>query len=86
MAYIDVSDMVNNGDLVARETACAAVEGQADPVGWVGARVWQLAAQPGWSDAWASATASGNPAPGRDPAVISDAMILSGVQAVAAAS
>jgi hypothetical protein len=40
---------------------------------------------PGWADAWASAEAASNPDPGRDEAVITDAQILSQVQAVLAA-
>lgn len=51
------------------------------------ARIW--AAAPGWADAWASALASheDNPAydPGKDEAVITDAMILGQVQAMGAA-
>lgn len=43
-------------------------------------RVW--AAAPGWDAAWESALAAGNPAPGSDPAVITDGEILSQVQAM----
>jgi hypothetical protein len=41
-----------------------------------------LAASPGWDQAWSSALAAGNETPGRDPGVITDGMILSGVQAI----
>jgi hypothetical protein len=41
-----------------------------------------MAAAPGFADAYASAVAGGVPAPGRDPSVISDAQILSAIQAL----
>lgn len=59
----------------------------ADQWALVNARIW--AAAPGWDDAWASAEATyaNNPNydPGLDEAVITDAMILSQVQAMAPA-
>lgn len=83
MSYWDVSIMAGDSDLTARETACAATENvAADPAQWVYDHRWQLAGQPGWSDAWASAVASGNERPGRDEAVITDGQILAAVQAV----
>jgi hypothetical protein len=91
MAYVDVWTMTFSETLRGRCTAAAAQEqtsgatlDPADPDEWVDAHIWTLAAAPGWSDAWASAVASGNPDPGRDEAVISDPMILSEVQAVLA--
>lgn len=42
-----------------------------------------IAAAPGFSDAYASALAGGVPNPGRDQAVISDAQLLSAIQAEA---
>jgi len=75
--------MSRDPDLVARVQACAAQEvpGE-DPYQWVAVNMLELCASPGWDAAWASALAAGNPSPGRDPAVISDAMILSAVQAL----
>jgi hypothetical protein len=59
------------------------VEGVPDPENWAFRNSLLLAAQPGWSQAWESAVAAGNPAPGGDAAVITDGMILSAVQALA---
>ena len=86
MSYWDTAQMAGNGELWQREIACAATEGITDPQNWADAHRWQLAGQPGWADAWASAVAGDNPAPGRDPGVITDSMILSGVQSVASSS
>jgi hypothetical protein len=80
MSYWDVSQMSQNSDLAARVCACASQEGKPDPQAWAWNHMLQLAASPGWEQAWASAGASGNEAPGRDPGVISDGMILSAVQ------
>lgn len=84
MSYWTTSEMALDNDLTRREAACYAQEPAADqdPTTWALANGLALAAQPGWGDAWASALASGNPAPGRDEAVITDSQILSGVQAV----
>jgi hypothetical protein len=85
MGYWEISEMSQDIDLCARVQACAAQElPDADnPYVWQAEHMLDLAAQPGWDAAWSSALASGNEQPGRDPAVISDGMILSGVQAVA---
>jgi len=84
MSYWDISEMSRSTSLTNREQAAAAQEIAADPYEWVAQNVLRLAAQPGWDAAWASALAAGNPDPGRDPAVITDGMILSAVQALAA--
>ena len=84
MSYWDISEMSRSTSLTNREKAAAAQEIAADPYEWVAQNVLRLAAQPGWDAAWASALAAGNPDPGRDPAVITDGMILSAVQALAA--
>lgn len=85
MSYWDVSLVAADVDLSQRVAAAAATEHRSDdPQGWAWQHRWELAAQPGWGDAWASALASNNPAPGRDPAVISDPMILSAVQSIPA--
>jgi hypothetical protein len=62
--------------------ACAAQEVDANPYEWQAEHMLDLAASPGWDEAWSSALAAGNEAPGRDPAVISDGMILSAVQSM----
>ena len=80
--YWDIALMAADSDLTARVQACASQEITGDPYTWTAEHILQLAASPGWDAAWSSALAAGNPAPGRDPAVITDGMILSAVQAV----
>jgi hypothetical protein len=83
MGYYDIAQMGHDPALTSRLAACAAQEQPgADPYLWVTEHALQLTSQPGWDAAWASALAAGNADPGKDPAVISDPMILSGVQAV----
>jgi hypothetical protein len=87
MAYWDVYSLSADADFISRVTACYAVETvqtdpDANPPEWADQHRWDMAALPGFGDAYASAVASGVPDPGRDPAVISDAMLLSGVQGV----
>lgn len=82
MSYWDISEMSRSTSLINREQAAAAQELPGDPYEWVQDNALRLAAEPGWADAWASALAAGNPDPGKDPAVITDGMILSAVQAI----
>lgn len=82
MSYWDIADMSLNGDLQRRVQAAAAQEQDGDPFAWTAENMLRLCAEPGWAAAWASAIAAGNPAPGRDEAVITDGMILAGVQAL----
>jgi hypothetical protein len=85
MAYSDQALLSVDQDFIARLSASAAVETDAaagfPPDQWARNNVWWLAAAPGFADAYASAIAGGVPRPGNDPAVITDAMILSAVQA-----
>jgi hypothetical protein len=85
MSYWDIASMSADTDLTARVSASAAQEGIPDPRQWAADNMLTLAASPGWGDAWASAVAAGTEWPGRDPAVITDGMILSAVQAAAPA-
>lgn len=89
MTYYDTALLSSDTDFVLRVTAAYAIEtpsGQGiDPPLWATQHTWDLASQPGFGDAYASARAADNPGPGRDPAVITDEMILSAVQAVVAA-
>jgi hypothetical protein len=86
MGYFEIATMGQDADLNNRMAACSAQEQPAvEPYGWVTVHSLQLTAQPGWDAAWSSALAGGNETPGRDPAVITDGMILSAVQAVIAA-
>jgi hypothetical protein len=79
--YWDIAQMSADTDLTSRVAAAAAQEGIPDPRQWASDTMLTLAAEPGWGEAWASAAAGGNEQPGRDPAVITDGMILSAVQA-----
>ena len=82
MSYWDIAEMTADGDLQRRAQAAAAQEQDGDPFAWAAENMIHLAASPGWDAAWASAVAAGLPRPGKDPGVITDGMILSGVQAL----
>lgn len=88
MAYFDQAQLSRDGDFNQRIAAAAQLEIALDgqhPLQWAAENQWALSAAPGFADAYASAVASGVPHPGADPSVISDAMILSAIQAHAAA-
>jgi len=78
MAYWDGHLLAIDEDFKARVEFCAIQEGAT--FGWVVDNTIRVAAAPGLADAYASALAGGVEDPGRDPAVISDAMILAAVQ------
>lgn len=87
MAYSDVALLAADMDFARRTTAGYATEtlgqtGSVEPATWQSMHAWDMAAQPGFGDAYAYALANGNPRPGWDPAVITDAMILSAVQGI----
>ena len=84
MAYSDQAALAVNGDFITRVAACAAAEAPKTmpPQQWANANVWWIAASPGFGDAYASALAGNVADPGNDPSVISDAQILSAVQAL----
>jgi len=84
MGYKTVAVMSDDFALRQRLIAAAAQENIDDPVAWVELYRWEIAAQPGWDAAWDSALAADppNPDPGNDESVITDGMILSGVQQV----
>jgi hypothetical protein len=83
MSYNDVAAMAQDGALQRRIRAAAEQENvQPDAGVWATGAAWKFASQPGWADAWASAVAASNPDPGSDPSVITDAEILSAVQAL----
>lgn len=89
MAYHDIANLSQDTAFVRRVSACYAVETLGSPTaeepnGWAYAHSWAMAAQPGFGDAYAYAVANGNPSPGSDPAVITDAQILSAVQSLMA--
>ena len=82
MTYIDLPTLAADLDFQARCIGCAALEGELQPEQWQYANKYAMAASPGFLAAYSSALAGGVPRPGADPAVISDAMILSAYQAL----
>lgn len=85
MAYMDQAQLSQDRDFQQRLAACGATENELDGVdalSWATAHQWEVAAAPGFADAYASALAAGVEHPGADPSVISDAQILSAVQAL----
>lgn len=93
MSYLDQSEIAENQSMLNRVAQAAAQEGQKDADVWTAQNRREWAAAPGWDAAWASAEASHPPPdppdpdtplydPGADEAVITDAMILSQVQAM----
>lgn len=81
MSYSSIANMADDVALNRRLTAAAAQEGKTKPYeDWVQQWRWDLASTPGWAEAWDSALAGGNQAPGDDPGVITDGMILAAVQ------
>lgn len=90
MAYADVAALAADQDFALRTTACVAIETlqtdlQVDPGSWQSQHAWEMAAQPGFGDAYASALAGNAQEPGKSQAVISDLQILGAVQAIMAA-
>lgn len=86
MSYSSIAAAAQDAQLRLRIAACVAQEGHAGQTLQTGALMradslqWQCCAEPGWGPAWESAQITGNPSPGTDPGVITDAMILSAVQ------
>ena len=78
--YLTVATIAADQTMRQRVAACAAQEGETAPENWAYTNAYLWAASPGWDDAWESAVAAGNPAPGADPAVITDPQILAAVQ------
>jgi hypothetical protein len=89
MGYSDIAALQQDADFAARVSAAYAVEtlgdDSLDPGSWQAMHSWDMAAQPGFGDAYASALAGSVDRPGNDPGVISDAQILSAIQAIEAA-
>ena len=91
MAYADIAALQEDTDFARRTIASYAVEtlstGGPDPASWQAMHAWDMAAQPGFGDAYASALAADPPIerPGNDPGVITDGMILSAVQGLISA-
>lgn len=83
MAHYDGWKLTLDEDFIARVRFCAEVEGLGSV--WGLENIAAIAAAPGFADAYAYALATGVESPGRDESVISDAQILSAVQAIATA-
>jgi hypothetical protein len=99
-SYLSIAAIANDEFMKERMNACTTQQLQLgnaplialDPVNqgafaalnWVENNRYVWAASPGWGAAWDSALAADNPEPGKDPAVITDAMILSTVQSLTA--
>ena len=87
MSYLTVTTIRQDPWIRDRVAACAAVEElPGRPEEWFITHAWELAAQPGWAAAWEYALAAhpDDPdyLPGKDEAVITDAMILAAVQSI----
>lgn len=82
MAYSDIAALSADNDFILRIAACAATEGIDDPYQWAMDHRWQMAAIPGFGEAYTYAIATGIMRPGNDPGVITDGMILSAVQSI----
>lgn len=87
MSYHAINQMFQSQSLRQRVIACAAQEGITDPETAVSnIRMWQLSSNTDWVAAWDTAvdgyTLDKNPNTGERPDVITDAMILSAVQAI----
>lgn len=84
MAYSDVAALHADADFLDRTAAAYATEPgtEGDPGSWAAIHAWDMAGQPGFGDAYASAVAGGVERPGNDVSVISDAQILTAVQAI----
>jgi hypothetical protein len=93
-AYLAISEIANDRFMTERMYAAATQQSHLGsvntdgltPITWVDVSRYVWASSPGWGAAWDSALA-GHPddpdyEPGKDPAVITDGMILSTVQAL----
>ena len=86
MSYSSQAQLSVDSDFMNRIAAAAAVEVPKthQPQQWAKDHIWWVSAEPGFADAYESALAGEVERPGNDPAVISDAQILSAVQALLA--
>jgi len=82
MSYSTINKAAGDAALIGRVTAAAAQDGVNPPQTAAAQTIWLIAAKSDIEAAYASALAAGNPAPGDDPAVITDGMILSAFQSV----
>lgn len=82
MSYSSLAQLQTDTYFRRRVMACAAEQNQTDPEQWAEDNSWDMAAMPGFADSYAYALETGVVNPGNDPAVITDAQILSAVQSL----
>ena len=88
MSYNTISTMKDDPLLRQRIVACAAQERESrgqtypDHEAWVAAHIWTFVTHQDWVNAYAYAVATNVPDPGSNESVVTDAMILAGVQPV----
>lgn len=81
MSYATIFKSSTDQELYGRIIACCADEGAEQPANVAGVVVWPVVTAADVAAAYESAVLAGNEHPGADPAVITDGMILSAVQA-----
>ena len=86
MSYSSHATLAGDADFLRRVAAAAAVEAPKDhqPPQWADDHIWWMAGTPGFAEAYESAVLNEVERPGNDPSVISDGMILSGIQSLLA--
>jgi len=83
MSYTTIHQCANDPEFQARLMAAAAQEGSDNPEYAMSVLLrWPVASKTDIEDAYEFAVNGGNPSPGGDPAVITDAQILSAVQPI----
>ncbi len=83
MSYTSIHQCANDPEFQNRLTAAAAQEGEENPEYSMGVKLrWPVASATDIEDAYEYAVNAGNPSPGGDPTVITDAMILAKVQSI----
>lgn len=82
MSYSAQAILAGDGDFWNRVAACASVEVPVNfsPTVWASEHIWRIAASPGFAEAYEYALNTDVERPGNDPAVITDAQILTTVQ------
>ena len=83
MSYHGQALLAQDLEFRHRVTACVGTQfTNMPPQSWTDQHIWQVAAAPGFGDAYTYALETNVENPGADPAVISDEQILAAVQAV----
>ena len=83
MGYYEQSLLSKDGFFRERIAACVSSEPTEigmHPTTWADQHQWQIAAAPGFADAYSYALETGVEDPGKDPAVIADEQLLAAVQ------